>query len=396
MDLLEYQAKEIFAEVGIPILPSQPIHDPSGLKRLNIPYPVVLKSQVRTGGRGKAGGVRFVENTIDAIAAAHSIFHLPIAGEYPDVILVEARYNAQKEIFLAILLDYHRQCPVLLGASQGGMNVESLLDTLQKVVVSDRFSPYLARRLAIKMGLEGSLIESVSKIIEKMYALFIAKDLDIIEINPLGISRDGEVMALDGKITIHDHALQRHPDLLALASAQLRCPWSILDKTGRIAIISNCSGLMLSTWDRLIEEGGKPAGWLAIEEGLESAERSEHLQAGLEHFQLLPNLKIIIVNIVSYSDFLQEVIEGIADYYQSYGQPSRSLTSDNRMIRATRQGRQTSESRTFVNPMRPQVIFRVAGDRESIDPSESLADVNLHWLESVEQAVSLAIELAQS
>jgi succinyl-CoA synthetase beta subunit len=73
MDLLEYQAKEMFAQVGIPILPSQPIHEPGGLKRLNIPYPIVLKSQVRTGGRGKAGGVKFVANTIDAIAAAHAI-----------------------------------------------------------------------------------------------------------------------------------------------------------------------------------------------------------------------------------------------------------------------------------------------------------------------------------
>ena len=103
MDLLEYQAKEIFAQVGIPILPSQPIHEPGGLKRLNIPYPIVLKSQVRAGGRGKAGGVKFVANTIDAIAAAHAIFHLPIAGEYPEVILAEARYNPQQEIFLAIL-----------------------------------------------------------------------------------------------------------------------------------------------------------------------------------------------------------------------------------------------------------------------------------------------------
>ncbi|MFN7338478.1 MAG: ATP-grasp domain-containing protein, partial [bacterium] len=183
MDLLEYQAKEIFAQVGIPILPSQPIHEPGGLKRLNIPYPIVLKSQVRTGGRGKAGGVRFVANTIDAIAAAHAIFHLPIAGEYPEVILAEARYNPQQEIFLAILLDYHLQRPVLLGASQGGMDVDSLLETMQKVVIEARFSPYLCRQLAVSMGLRGSLIESISQILEKMYSLFVSKDLDIIEIN---------------------------------------------------------------------------------------------------------------------------------------------------------------------------------------------------------------------
>ncbi len=103
MDLLEYQAKELFRETGIPVLPSQKIRHPQDLKGLKIPYPVVLKSQVRVGGRGKAGGVRFAANTIDAIAAAQAIFHLPIQEEYPDVLLAEAKYNADREFYLAIL-----------------------------------------------------------------------------------------------------------------------------------------------------------------------------------------------------------------------------------------------------------------------------------------------------
>ena len=106
MDLLEYQAKELFQKVGIPILPSQTIHDIGELKRLHIPYQVVLKSQVRAGGRGKVGGIRFVENTIDGIAAASAIFNLPISNEYPEVILAEAHYDSQSEFFLAIVLDY--------------------------------------------------------------------------------------------------------------------------------------------------------------------------------------------------------------------------------------------------------------------------------------------------
>lgn len=99
MDLLEYQAKELFRRVGIPTLPSQTIAEPRQIKQLRIPYPVVLKSQVRAGGRGKAGGVRFVANTIDAIAAARSIFNLSILREYPEVILAEAHYNAEREFF---------------------------------------------------------------------------------------------------------------------------------------------------------------------------------------------------------------------------------------------------------------------------------------------------------
>ena len=97
MELLEYQAKELFRQMGIPVLPSQRINQPRDLKALTIPYPVVLKSQMYTGGRGKAGGIKFVSNTIDAMAAAQAIFHLPIMGKYPDVLLAEARYDADRE-----------------------------------------------------------------------------------------------------------------------------------------------------------------------------------------------------------------------------------------------------------------------------------------------------------
>ncbi|CCI27836.1 Succinyl-CoA synthetase beta chain [Microcystis aeruginosa PCC 9809] len=394
MDLLEYQAKEIFAQVGIPILPSQPIHEPGGLKRLNIPYPIVLKSQVRTGGRGKAGGVKFVANTIDAIAAAHAIFHLPIAGEYPEVILAEARYNPQQEIFLAILLDYHLQRPVLLGASQGGMDVDSLLATMQKVVIEERFSPYLCRQLAVSMGLRGSLIESISQILEKMYSLFVSKDLDIIEINPLGINEAGEVMALDGKISVNDAALARHLDLLALTPPQLQSPWSIIDQTGRIAMISNGQGLMSSIWDVLAGQGAKLAAWLILEERLELEQLNEQIEAGLQQFQLLPDLKVVIVDIVSYPDFGQKAIESISNYYRSYSPLSPGRGSGERTIRATRQERQTLEPRPFPNPTVPQIIFRVLADSKAIDLSRSLADVNFHWLESLEEVVTAAIKLA--
>ncbi len=394
MDLLEYQAKEIFAQVGIPILPSQPIHEPGGLKRLNIPYPIVLKSQVRAGGRGKAGGVKFVANTIDAIAAAHAIFHLPIAGEYPEVILAEARYNPQQEIFLAILLDYHLQRPVLLGASQGGMDVDSLLATMQKVVIEERFSPYLCRQLAVSMGLRGSLIESISQILEKMYSLFVSKDLDIIEINPLGINETGEVMALDGKISVNDAALARHLDLLALTPPQLQSPWSIIDQTGRIAMISNGQGLMSSIWDVLAGQGAKLAAWLILEERLELEQLNEQIEAGLQQFQLLPDLKVVIVDIVSYPDFGQKAIESISNYYRSYSPLSPGRGSGERTIRATRQERQTLEPRPFPNPTVPQIIFRVLADSKAIDLSRSLADVNFHWLESLEEVVTAAIKLA--
>lgn len=216
MDLLEYQAKKLFKQVGIPVLPSQPLSSASELKSLQIPYPVVLKSQVMASGRAKLGGVKFVNNTIDAIAACQAIFSLAIDKEYPKVILAESRYNAQKEVFLAIMLDYKLKKPVIFGSAQGGINIEELLSHLVYCPVEDEYSPFYGRRLAKKMGLKGKTINAVSGIIDKMYRLFIEQDLDMIEINPLGINQDGAVMALDGKIRVNDYGLPRHLELLEL------------------------------------------------------------------------------------------------------------------------------------------------------------------------------------
>lgn len=149
MDLLEYQAKELFRQMGIPVLPSQRIDHPTDLKGLRIPFPVVLKSQVYTGARGKLGGIRFVENTIDAIAAAQAIFHLPIMGKYPKVLLAEAKYNPEREFYLAVTLDPSSRRPLLLGSQFGGIDVESSLKHMRQVVVDQEFSPFYADRKSV-------------------------------------------------------------------------------------------------------------------------------------------------------------------------------------------------------------------------------------------------------
>ncbi|MGK7921336.1 MAG: ATP-grasp domain-containing protein, partial [Trichodesmium sp.] len=166
MDLLEYQAKALFSEMGIPVLPSQRIDYPKDLKKLKIPYPVVLKSQVHAGERNRLGGIKFVENTIDAVAAAQTIFNLPIKDEYPEVLLAEAKYNPDQELYLAVVLDPIASRPVLLGSIQGGIDTETALKNMQQVVVNQEFSPFYARRLMVKIGLEGKLIELVSHIVE--------------------------------------------------------------------------------------------------------------------------------------------------------------------------------------------------------------------------------------
>jgi succinyl-CoA synthetase beta subunit len=303
MDLLEYQAKTLFRDVGIPVLPSQRIYQPRDIKKLQVPYPVVLKSQVRVGGRAKAGGIRFVENTIDAIAATQTILTIAIAGEYPELVLAEARYATQQELYLAIVLDYHFQHPVLLGSGRGGVEVDAALDDIQTVVIEDEFSPFHARRLAIQMGLTGESIQAVGHIVEKMYDLFASKDLDSIEINPLGINAAGEVMALDGKITLSDTAIARHPQLQALldhpddqalhppALIKAQPGWSS-PKKGEVGLISPNPGVAAMVWDGLAKSKARPGQcWLLDPYGDLATQTTQAMQAAIDW----PDFKSVVV-----------------------------------------------------------------------------------------------------
>jgi succinyl-CoA synthetase beta subunit len=394
--------------VGIPTLPSQTIHDPSELKRLTIPYPVVLKSQVRAGGRGKAGGIRFVENTIDAIAAARAILNLPIVGEYPDAILAEARYDAQEELFLAVLLDYQIQCPVLLGSAKGGMDVENLLQHMEKVVLAGDFSPYQARRLAIAMGLQGELIEGVSDIIEKMYYLFQQKDLELIEINPLALSADGRVMALDGKIAANDSALTRHPDLLCWKTtpASDNLPglqWlDQVEAKGTVGILCNSNGLALATWDLLAQGKSKLACGLIIEANYPHPDFPQQLEVALNQMLSLPHLKVILVNIFGNADTSEAAARAIANILQPRLRATVREKTEDRITRATalanakreREALQKTSSQPATNLALPLVVRLASGNLAPMQ--ELLSALPVYWTDNLEEAVSQTIALTKA
>jgi len=335
MNLLEYQAKELFRQVGIPVLPSQRIDSMQDIKGLSIPYPVVLKSQVYAGERARAGGIRFVENTIDAIAAAQIIFNLPIQGQYPDVILAEARYQPQRELYLAAVLDQTLSRPVLLGSAEGGVNVEAVMTNMQQVVVDQEFSPFYARRLALMMGLSGPLIRVVADVLEKMYTLFVQKDLDLLEINPLGVSVEGEVMALDGKVTVNDDALSRHSDLCNLhvqpegsrnPIAPLLPPgMSLVELEGTLGIVCNGAGLAMATLDMVFQADGNPA--FALNVGGEASfscltfSLEDRLIQGLQSLPSHHNLKGILINLVGGMSSCEGVGQAIATYARRRDRP---------------------------------------------------------------------------
>jgi succinyl-CoA synthetase beta subunit len=404
MDLLEYQAKRLFNDVGIPVLPSQSIRSVSDLKALKIPYPIVLKSQVRRGGRGKAGGIRFAENTIDAIAVAQTILNLPIRGEYPDILLAEVKYDATQEFYLAITLDHSLRRPVLLGSQQGGMKVELALRHVQQVIVDREFAPFYARRLAVKMGLQGILIPRISEVIEKMYHLFNQKDLDLVEINPLGISADKQVMALDGKVVVNDNALARHPNLNQMVSRvasqllhrSVRVPddtsddelsvleLPIIELDGDIAVICNGAGLTMATLDLLVQSGGTSAGFLNLGgetphyypslNGSKLVAKTDLGTATYHRFEQSlklicqkPNVKVVLINI--FGSFIS--CDHIATILTTH------LRRHNPLGMA-----------------QPKWVVRLIG-HEHKKASTRLADVPVLLVQSLDDAIKQAIILAQ-
>jgi succinyl-CoA synthetase beta subunit len=394
MDLLEYQAKELFREMGIPVLPSQRIDRPKDLKRLTIPYPVVLKSQVYIGGRGRVGGVRFVENTIDAVAAAQTIFNLPIMGEYPTVLLAEAKYDVDREFYLAVVLNRSICRPVLLGSQKGGIDVQTALEAIQHVVVEQDFSPFYARRLALKMGLQGALIESVSGMLEKMYRLFVQHDLDLVEINPLGVTSSGEVMALDGKITVNDDALARHPDLSALiAKSDINQPGHLsaspvaMEPDGQIGILCNGAGLMMATMDAVVQAGGKPAVFLNISgetqwDTTPTALRDQ-LERGLDQMVQTKQVRVLLINLVSGLIPCDEIAAVIENALRNRLRKTRSLT-------------EISPEALIAQATRfPQLVVRLVG-RDRDRARSRLENVQIPLIDSLNEAVTQAVTLANT
>ncbi|MBH8573883.1 succinate--CoA ligase subunit beta [Nostocaceae cyanobacterium CENA369] len=393
MDLLEYQVKEWFREIGIPVLPSQRIDHPTDLKRLKIRYPIVLKSQVHAGERVKAGGVRVVETTIDAVAAAQTIFNLPIWGELPEVLLAESKYDGQQEFYLAVVLDTGVCRPVLLGCKEADIDWETAGERMQHVVVEQEFSPFYARRLALKMGLQGTLMQSVSSVLEKMYQLFVQKDLDLVEVNPLAINASGQVMALNGKVSINERAMNRHPDIVEIAAkitdthshhnGNLR-DWNGLEKQRKVGILGNGTGSIMATCDLVISAGGKPGNSLNLRHAFAGDTSPttfcDRLAKGLNILANDTSTKVILINLLGSIDRAQEVAEVIAEFIQHEN-------SDH--------GSQNHRESHF-----PSLVVRLAGSEFNIikDFLATLKtqDDALIMVENLDEAVTQAVRLAKS
>jgi succinyl-CoA synthetase beta subunit len=403
MDLLEYQVKEWFGKIGIPVLPSQRIDHPTDLKRLKIRYPVVLKSQVHAAERAKAGGVRIVETTIDAIAAAQTIFNLPIWGELPEVVLAESKYDAKQELYLAVVLDTAVCRPVLLGCKEADIDWESAGEKMEYVVVEQEFSPFYARRLALKLGLEGTLMQSISNVIEKMYQLFIQKDLDLVEINPLGVSTSGQVMALNGKVRVNERAIGRHPELSQMAAKIVKThghsetnghlgKWDSSEMQGKIGILGNGTGSVLATLDLVANAGGKPGLCLNLRHAFlsDTAETTfcDRLDTSLRILVADKNVQVILINLLGSIPQSTEFAEVI----------SRFIQQDKSEVKS--QAARTNGQKPRRDGGFPRLVVRLAGAefnaaRKYLATLKTQSDT-LILVENLDEAVAESVRLAKS
>ncbi|MEH2067603.1 MAG: succinate--CoA ligase subunit beta [Nostoc sp.] len=401
MDLLEYQVKEWFGKIGIPVLPSQRIDHPTDLKRLKIRFPIVLKSQVHGAERAKAGGVRFAETTIDAIAAAQNIFSLPIWGELPEVVLAESQYDANQEFYLAVVLDTAVCRPVLLGCNEANIDWESAGEKMHYVVVEQEFSPFYARRLALKMGLQGMLMQSVSSVVQKMYQLFVQKDLDLVEINPLAVNPNGEVMALNGKVRVNERSIKRHPDIAQMAAKIIsRHPsteingilgdWEGVQMHGKIGILGNGTGSVMATLDLVSNAGGKPGVCLNLRHAFLTDTTPttfcDRLETGLKILAADKSIEVILINFLGSIPQAEEVTQVIAKFVQP----------DNNEFKL-QVGRSNGSKHQNVDF--PSLVIRIAGSE--LNPTKNyLATLKtnsntLAVVENLDEAVKVAVRIAK-
>jgi succinyl-CoA synthetase beta subunit len=277
VDLYEYQGKELFRRFGIPVSDGRlaTTADEARWAAEELGGPVVVKAQVLTGGRGKAGGVKLADTPQDAEAKARDILGLEIRGHVVRKLLIEQASDIAKEYYLSLSLDRGAKKPLYILTKEGGIEIEQVAeenpDALARLHVDplEGFQPYQARRLIYGAAIDDpNEQKQLLSIIEKLHRCFVESDAMLCEINPLIVTPDGEVRALDSKFTVDDSALYRHPDIAEMRDVEAADPQERLAREkgvtyvkldGSVGILGNGAGLSMSTVDVVVVAGGRPA-----------------------------------------------------------------------------------------------------------------------------------------
>jgi succinyl-CoA synthetase beta subunit len=324
VNLHEYQSKLRFAEFGIPIPRGKVAHSPQQAYEIakELGSPVVVKAQVLTGGRGKAGGVKLAQTPEEAERHADTILSMEIKGHKVLKVLVDPASVIQKEIYLGITNDRAARKPVIMASAEGGMDIEEVNRIAPEKIIREHIDPFLGlrdyqvRNLAYGIELPRDLWKPFMKIAQALYRCYVESDATLAEINPLVIDGEGQLLAVDGKMSIDDNALFRHPDLAEMrdtsaepeAETRARAAGlSYIKLDGTIGCMVNGAGLAMATMDMTKLFGGEPANFLDIGGGA----RAETVAMALRIILSDPNVKAVLLNIFGGITRCDEVARGI-------------------------------------------------------------------------------------
>lgn len=326
MDLHEYQAKELFRAAGVPVNDGRVAVSPEEVRALAEEYggTVVVKAQVHSGGRGKAGGVKLAEGPDQAAQCARAILGMEINGLVVEKLLVSPAESIASEAYLGVLVDRKGQCPVLMASAEGGVDIEEVAaanpEAIHKVRVDPRYGllPHQAYGLAAKLYDAPDLVRQGARAIARLWDAFKDSGASMAEINPLISTSDGQVKAIDAKVSIDDNELFRRPEIEELrdgeaedaAAARARdAGLSFVKLDGAVGCCVNGAGLAMATMDLVKYYGGEPANFLDIG----GSSNPGKVVAALEIITADPGVRAILFNIFGGITRCDDVARGIVE-----------------------------------------------------------------------------------
>ncbi|MEZ5185256.1 MAG: ADP-forming succinate--CoA ligase subunit beta [Candidatus Nanopelagicales bacterium] len=329
MDLYEYQAKELFAKHGVPTQAGEVVTDAGDAAAAadRIGGPVVVKAQVKTGGRGKAGGVKLAEDPADAQAKAEAILGLDIKGHIVKKILITGAADIAEEYYVSYLLDRANRTFLAMASVEGGMDIEEVAATKPEALAKVAIDPIegvdaaKAAEIVAQAKFPAAVADQVADALVHLWDVFVNEDATLVEVNPLVQTPDGQILALDGKVTLDDNADFRHPDHAELVDIAATDPLEVKAKekglnyvklSGAVGIIGNGAGLVMSTLDVVAYAGEqfggvKPANFLDIGGGASAQVMAD----GLEIILGDPEVKSVFVNVFGGITSCDAVANGI-------------------------------------------------------------------------------------
>jgi succinyl-CoA synthetase beta subunit len=376
VNIHEYQAKELLRAEGVPIPPGEIATTPEQVEAIakKIGGMVVVKAQVHTGGRGKAGGVKLAKSPEEARQVADKILGMKINGLTVYTVLVTAAADIASEAYVGIILDRATKKPVFMVSPAGGIDIEEVAaktpEKILKLPIDTRYGlqPYQASELGFFLFDDVKKVRAAAKIMTQLYQAFMKSDASLAEINPLVVTPAGEVLALDAKISVDDNALDRHADLASLRDETAEAPSEVearnanltfIKLDGNVGCVVNGAGLAMATMDLVKYYGGEPANFLDIG----GSSNPEKVVNALRIITEDPSVKVILFNI--------------------FGGITRTDDVANGIVTATK-----------ANPLKIPIVIRLTGTNEEI-AMKILQDNGFSASSDMDEAVQKAVALAK-